>query len=418
MSRSQFSRGIGRFFATAILLSMILSFPVIASTPTNQANQSTHDSLPPGVFPQGYPGTKNIVSWGEVVVPIITASDQFKAISHGLTYHTDPYSSFGYSWGPSSGPTETVVLYSTISGVYIVAEIDPVTQVIGTMYFENDSKTGYIMDNGNPSANWGGYWSEYCNNVFFGCYGVDYLSGAYARAYIAQTTSPTGQTLACCALSEWSGVSTSPDGSGLTQGGVLWAGYNLPPPAGANGNGWILFTEILPAGPTYFTPPSWLPLPTPGDYTLTMETLISGTCSNPPGGGTGDLWVQLWWYNGNALTQTLGCENNPWYHYGDFILESPVTKGAGSACSNGGYPVTGGYACQLPHFYVFSNPQNDAFVDFFASICAHSNGNCRNINSNYDPLQAEYIVHRSTDTSTGPIPGNGGSWQESWLSSN
>lgn len=283
------------------------------------------------------------------------------------------------------------------------------------MYAVNDSSVPYRFSS---SAIFGGYSAEICSSKDFGyCYSPNALSEVYASNLIAPATwvpgsQYGGETQACCVLAEWTGV-TDTNGNGLTQGGVGWSGYNMPPPSDAI-NGFYLFIEAPGHEPIPIQPPSWMN-GVQGQI-ITMYTLITGNCALPNGGGGGDIWTQTWQMGSHSTSQAIACIPLSVFYMGWSILESPSTEYEGSACSNGGFPWVDGnnnlwYACELPQF---SNI--DPGLQFTGVIC-NLTPSCFNFNYNNCADTGYYIVHNQQDTTTSGIPGGGDSWYEQWVSS-
>ncbi len=363
-------------------------------------------------LPAGMPTPTNLTKMGDTLVPFIMQTARFKKLSNGAQYHVNPYSSFGYTWGPGIKSTESITLFSPDNSSYIVTDIY-VSNNTGTsnaaiysgslvsnktikdMYFVNATKIN-VSASIVHSDNWGGYQEQYCSGSFFGvCTGTSSIGKVYGNIQIPSTiAAPSGATSSCCLLGEWTGVASSANGTlNLTQGGIFVKfdnlGYwNWSTP-------WAFFTEYFPTQThaIIYQPPSWF---TGSGQTVNMTTEPLANCPN----GTNN-WYEIWSSGGSSTSKGIGCRSTSSITWAESELESP----GGCSGRNGNY---NGF-CQLPQF---SN------VGFTGNICPAISGTCRNINSNYDPIIGQYIQHNSQDTSTSSISSGGNSWTESWLSSN
>ncbi len=54
-----------------------------------------------------------------------------------MPYHVNPYSSFGYSWGPNTSSIETIIFYSPNSSGEIEVDAFATNSTIQHMYFDN-----------------------------------------------------------------------------------------------------------------------------------------------------------------------------------------------------------------------------------------------------------------------------------------
>lgn len=374
-----------RFFAP-IVIALVLLGGV-----SGYAIASNYNSISSYKVPVGFPGVSNIISFGNAVAPVVMESQQFQKVANGVVYHTDQYSSFGYTWGPGINSTERIIFFSPDNSSYIVSDIYVSNKTIQDIYFINRTKVHVSFPG--ASSNYGGYYSEYCSGTFFGtCTGESTLSEVYGNIQIPGTISKpsTGcSTSACAVFGSWTGVSVDGSGANLTQGGISWFGFNVTPPSN-NRNGFSLFVQRLPNSPTFITPPSGWIL---SGNTVNMTTEPMANCAN-----TGDDWYQFWKLGGSSTSQAIGCDSPTNIYYGWYIFESPAGC-SGSGCYSGLY--------QIPEV---------SSMSFTGNIC-NNVGTCRNINSNSDPIQGYYIQHNSQDTSTGTISSGGNSWTESWLSS-
>jgi len=73
--------------------------------------------------PCGQPSFANLSAMGNGYAAMIEQTAQFKALANGTTYHVDPYSSFGYEWGPTIPSIEIVTLFSPNETAYITAYV-------------------------------------------------------------------------------------------------------------------------------------------------------------------------------------------------------------------------------------------------------------------------------------------------------
>ncbi len=347
------------------------------------------------------------------MVPLIEGSAQFKELADGLQYHVDPYSSFGYTWGATSSPIETVVLYSLGGNSAIVANVYHDNNSIQSLYFENNLKSGFNMTNGKASANYGGYSAQYCTYEIFGvCTSTTNVVEAYGNVQVPNTISTSlgaSKDGACCAFAEWTGVANNTNSNPtafLTQGGILWAGGYLTPPSVANSYNMSLFVESLGPGGSFtpLSPPSWITGP---GQTITMTTTITGNAQCGTNGPAGDQWSEEWTVGSNYKTQYIACREVGSMTYGWYIFESPANN---SQCTSGYYD-SGSYLCQIPKF-----SQSGSAISFTGNICDPS-GPCENININSNPIQAYYVDQSTQNTNTGTIAASGNAWTEGWISS-
>lgn len=134
-------------FASSMALSLPVSQPVLASS------QDTPQA------PAGFPGLSNLTNWGTPYAKTIESSAQFQSLAQSVAYHLEPYSSFGYTWGPGIDPRERIILFKADGGAYIVSDVDLVTSKIVDMYFVNASGVAVRNDivNSQSTPNWGGY---------------------------------------------------------------------------------------------------------------------------------------------------------------------------------------------------------------------------------------------------------------------
>lgn len=106
------------------------------------STQAQVQNNPPSL-PLGYPGNQQITSLGSSLVPIIENTSQFQSLARGIPYHVNPYSSFGYSWGPNTSSIETIIFYSPNSSGEIEADVFATNSSIQHMYFDNVTLLGY-----------------------------------------------------------------------------------------------------------------------------------------------------------------------------------------------------------------------------------------------------------------------------------
>jgi hypothetical protein len=74
---------------------------------------------------------------------MIENTSQFQSLANGLQYHIQPYSSFGYDWGPNIAPIETVIFYSPNMSGQIEVDVFAGNGAIQHMYFDNSTLLGY-----------------------------------------------------------------------------------------------------------------------------------------------------------------------------------------------------------------------------------------------------------------------------------
>jgi hypothetical protein len=385
------------------------SFDASASsgTPSNassvQSSSSTSVGTPRQSSPPGYPGDAVVQSLGNSFVSLIENSAQFIALSNDVTFHVEPYSSFGYTWGSGIAPTVRVILYSPDSSAYIVSEVFQQNSTIEKMYFVNETTIGDVLSN--PTDNYGGYSSQYCKgNIGSWCdSGYAGVFEAYGNIQVPNdgAVPPSGEDSSCCKFAEWTGVTNSSSGAWLTQGGVFWSGFHQFAPSNSNSNNVTMVTEVFKdytgQGANFISPPSWM---TGFGQTITMETDVSGNC-----GTNGDEWTQYWVIGSDNTSQNLTCLTVASMTYGWYIFESVEND---LTCTGGYQDIY--YYCQIPKFSYNGNP-----VSFTGNIC--SNTNCEGINSNAGNNVVGYYIDQTTqDTSTSSIS-SGNAWTEGWVSS-
>jgi hypothetical protein len=93
----------------ACLIATTVSFVSLTTTlPVDSGGQST--SFLTGLLAPthpGYPGDAAVMAMGKALVPKIESSQQFKSLANDESYHVEPASSFGYTWGASIGSSFT-----------------------------------------------------------------------------------------------------------------------------------------------------------------------------------------------------------------------------------------------------------------------------------------------------------------------
>src|SRR5438309_956190 len=207
-----------------ILVALIAGAPGIFRGHAQVQNQS---------LPSGYPGAKYVGETGKSLIPFIKESLTFRRLAAGTNYRVTD-SSFGYTWGAGTTPTERVVLYSQDGSSYIVTEIEPGSHNVDSMYKGYSPQTA-VLTTINAEPNYGGFNSNYCAGTgwFFGtfCDSWDTIHEATANIQIPNSISMSDLRDACCQFAEWTGVSDSGNQNGqnanvLIQGGVTWNGYN------------------------------------------------------------------------------------------------------------------------------------------------------------------------------------------------
>ena len=368
----------------------MLNFPLTyASSSSAPTQQITHFSRPP-LFPDG----NTIKSTGENLIPLIMRSTQFRSLAQGMAYHEKPYSSFGFTSGPDIPTTERVILFSPDESSYIITEVEVPSNQIQTMYFVNSSQVNFRF--ANHSDLFAGWRVLFCTGTWFGsCVSTGTAVIAIDSQVVPSSeTLPAGANSACCAFGEWDGASNDDSFSyGAVQGGVAWSGMNLPQFQNALSDGYVMWTEYLPAQPMYIAPPSWMGNMYGLTINLTMEPYDS--CS------PGNLWyAQVWNVGNNYSTQFIKCDNVV-EQYAWYVFESPPS----ASCQNGGYYNY----CQIPSFPT---------IGINGQIClANGQQNCRNINSYSDPIQGYYIQHHSVDATVSDIPGGSGYFTVTYHSS-
>ncbi len=388
-------------FLVAILIVPILASSVSFSTVHAQSNGTNNNSG----LPYGAPSPTALSSSGNQLALLVEQSPQFKNLAGGKPFSIDPYSSFGYTWGPGIVPTVRIIFFSPDRVSYVVAEVANSTRSIQQIYLVNDTSPKMVFA---QSANWGGYSAQDCAGSTFGwCWSAWALYKAYGNIQFPNSlTLPHGANPnACCSFAEWTGTGQNSQGSNMVQGGAAWAGMDIPTLPAANANGYSLWTEDIydSRPPVFFTPPGWMN--GVAGQTITETTVDYTVCSFNP---IKDQWAQSWTLGGSSTLQYIAClphNSQTWAYY---ILEAPALP----ACSPGGYT---GYICQIPHFS--SNNCNNC-VSFTGIICDQNGpGTCINLNTNANPLTNWYIQQNAQDTTTSNIAPNGNQWFETWINS-
>ncbi len=411
---------------TLLVLLVLSSLSFLAATLPANASTTTPESA--GATPSYV--TLNATAYS--FLPMIQQYPEFAQLSHGLTFHLQ-YNSIGYTSSPG-GDSLRVVLFSANGSVQIVTDIFTSNNTIQDMYGGNVGAGIFLppvvtetsitpsgvtpLINGKLTANYGGYYVQYCDeNILGHCSyeGIDQVNATTIGPNTIEAP-PSGQEVgACCKIAEWTGVANGSGGTTyLVQGGLAWWGIHLSPPEGYSPvNGFLLFTETFPnmsctsskCIPSYYSPPSWMN----GieGTTIQMSTVVNADCGS---GGGGESWEEVWSVGSTFTANYIACMTAKSETYAWYTIESPLD----SQCtgSNGGYYAGGVYFCQLPQFY-----SGGGALSWAGTICNINQG-CRRLDSNDNTLQAYYIEHNSVDTTTGTIANNGNSWTEAWDSSN
>ena len=246
--------------------SVIASMLIVASlllitVPVGHAGTQSSSSSTPA----GFPGGAQIISQGNSLVAMVEDSAQFQSLANGIQYHVNPYSSFGYSSGPSAVSTEVVVLFSPNNDSYIEAEVNLQTNQITNMYFTNSTQTDYRFTS---SPYWSGYDGQYCSGNFLGiCTGHSPLFESYGNVQVANSYSEHSaigslETSACCALGQWVGMANASGGTSyLVQGGTAFICCHLTIPSQSNSDNLSLWTEFVQcstcsSSATFLAPPT------------------------------------------------------------------------------------------------------------------------------------------------------------------
>jgi hypothetical protein len=74
---------------------------------------------------------------------MIENTSQFRSLADGISYHTNPYSSFGFSWGPDTPSIVTIVFYSPNLSGQIEVDVFTSNSTIQHMYFDNVTLSGF-----------------------------------------------------------------------------------------------------------------------------------------------------------------------------------------------------------------------------------------------------------------------------------
>jgi len=101
----------------------------------------TQNNVP--ALPPGYPGGEQVSSIGNSLIPMIEDTSQFQSLANGTQYHIEPYSSFGYSWGPNIPSIETIIFFSPNLSGEIQVNVYLNNETIQHMYFDNETLLGY-----------------------------------------------------------------------------------------------------------------------------------------------------------------------------------------------------------------------------------------------------------------------------------
>ncbi len=357
--------------------------------------------------PAGFPGAAAVASTGDSMVSMIESSARFEQLANGVQFKAEQYSSFGYSWGPTTTSVENVILWSANGDAYIDTQVVVSNDTIVSMDYTNTTQLGFEAGG---SANWGGYQGQYCTYEIIGvCTSTGSVDEAYGNLQVPNNFAEhsalgSEETGACCALFQWVGVANASGGSSyLVQGGVDFICCHLPIPSEANSENLSLWTEFAKcsscsSSATFIQPYSWMS--GVGGTTIDTQIYPNANC-----GAGGDLWYIFWSYNGNNAAQSIECMRDlP--TYGLYITEAP----ANNAYCTAGYYVNPNYYCQIPEF-----TYGTSGLSLTGNICDGSG--CENLNINSNPITQYYISQGTQDTTTSNIPASGNSWTETWDSS-
>lgn len=369
----------------------------------NPSSGSSGTNSPSVGLPSGVPSLASLTAWGDALAPTIMGSSEFQSLSHGTSYRTDPYRSFGYTGGEGISPTERIVFFSADNLSYIEAEVYVPSGVIQSMQWENSSTSTVTYND--ESYNYAGYSAQYDSGG-----SALPVGRVYGNVSVPSSiTSPNGANKACCQFAQWIGVANGTGGTALVQGGIAWSGFSQPALQDHNSNNFSLFVEYVPGGSaspgpvTFLSPPSWMNGVM--DQNIMLDLYPNGNCGPT---GAGDAWFMYWQEGSDYTYQVVHCAKYQSETYGWYVFESPATSSAGS-CYDGGYKYGSYYLCQIPKV--------PTGLSYTGNICdEESGGTCRGINTNSDPVQGYYMEHTTKDMSTSSITG-GNSWDENYIAS-
>src|SRR5271157_1689076 len=108
------------------------------------------------------------------------------------------------------------------------------------------------------------------------------------------------------------GVSASVSGLYLIQGGIIWDGFNLPPPPGTNSKGFALVMAYnLPNNVRNFTCPPPTSMKGVGGQEIIADTVAVGSCWYR-NGINGSVWAEHWYVRKLskviAASQIMACD--------------------------------------------------------------------------------------------------------------
>jgi hypothetical protein len=376
----------------ALMVLLVSSILVVVELPALSVAVNAQPPSTASATTSALPSVANLVTRGNAFVTLVEQSAQFKSLAHGVSFYVDPYSSYGFSSGPVAQDDYVMItLFSSNREAIISANVNNVTGAITYMSFSNLTS---IVPKDASSYNWSGYAAPDCESSLFGwCYNFNPVSEAYGNVQAPSSLTAPKTEQACCAVSEWTGIGNTASGTGMSQGGFEWQGFQLPSLPNSI-NGWALFVEDLydntPQIP--LLPPLWMN--GVAGQTITLKTQALTVCGISP---LENEWWEIWQMGSSSVQHQIACVPNTYaYYWGYYILESPF----GGPCAAAGWNEY----CQLPDF--------SPTLTFTGNICS---GSCEYINSNNNAgLAGSYIVHNTQDTTTGGIPANGNQWSESW----
>lgn len=377
-------------FLIVLLLSGILAISGLpAMSIISHAQQAPADNP----LPTGLPSYASLVTQGNNFASLIQSSPEYKSLANGAAFYIDPHSSYGFSAGPAKQDDyEIITFFSFNRESYITADVNNETAAIMDISLTNLNSTAVIFSSSN---NWSGYAAPDCAGSLFGsCYSFNSVFKAYGDIQAPSSVSAPATENKCCSFAEWTGIGEDSSGTGMSQGGWVYSGFQLSALPHANSEGYTLFVEDIYDGhaPAYYAPPSWMN--GVAGQTITLTTESNTLCSFNP---IMNEWFEIWQLGSSSMEQEISCISNGVAHtWGYYILESPAL----SQCSGGWNNF-----CQLPNF---------GTLDFTRNICT-SLSSCEDINSNNNTgLVGYFITHNTQDTTTSGIPANGNSWTETW----
>lgn len=138
-----FNYSMGAFSIIGVTVLVVLAVAAGANIAKTSGDTQAQNSAP-GV-PSGFPGGAQIASIGTSLVPMIENTPQFQSLANGTQYHIEPYSSFGYSWGPTIPSVETIIFFSPNLSGEIEVSVYLNNNTIQHMYFDNETLLGYTV---------------------------------------------------------------------------------------------------------------------------------------------------------------------------------------------------------------------------------------------------------------------------------